>query len=554
MGNRAMSLSIRSCGHWTRHHASVVLLSSAGLAGIAGCAFNVSPGERLAATAHEEADSKSQVKTSALSRLLKRQPKESTVPETETATSSTTVRGRLFSAIVDRFPSNKRDDVDPLLEAEIEAERERAEAGTESRIADAEEDKSAADSVVLAPKTERTDAELWKIFSEDSAAGVKTAAVDPTLDPSEPAASVLDRKSLQKRDRGNRYADGGVQQAARTRTASTSVANAPIVEIEHEDEANPFARFVPEAGDSATVPGPESDANVVDHARDELQSLMTQARQQEQRGALHKAHESALEAAVIADREQMDFVANEERPHDLARRLERRLQAATHDPFSDASPADLMQSPSRETSPFSTGGVSGGSLSSTAPVKPGKSLVESEPRLAKAAASLPGTVFPKAPEWRGVRANSPVSLAVVEQPDSTVAPDRPQAVRHADVDDAATAIRSTGRLLPKSLMSREPVVKHSEQPLAFANEIAAEGPLLAPPREVAPLALVPAPPAAAQATVAALTAPAIADEELKSSRGYGGWIVGGILLVAGLWLLGVRGGNPFSRRTTAARR
>jgi hypothetical protein len=522
----------------------VILLSGAGLAGIAGCAFNVSPGERLAATAHEEAESKTPVTTSALSRILKRQPKESPTPETETATSNTKVRGRLFSAIVDRFPGRHREASDPFLEAEIEAERQRAQAGTSTAIAD-EESKPAANSVVLGPKTERSDEELWKIFSNDSAVSVKTAA-DPTLAAREPAAPALDRKSLQKRERANPFADADPQPAPQTRTASTSVASAPIVGT--NDDANPFARFVGEP--AASQDAPASDATVATAAQRELRDLISQARQHEQRGALRKAHETALEAAAIADREQIELATDEERPADLVRRLEQRLEASTHDPFSDSHSSDATQSATAGASPFSTGRSLAGSLAVSAPVRADTaSSARHEASLPKAHAPA----FPKAPEWRGVRANSPVSLAVVEQPEPVVTADDPSPVRHADMDEAAPTIRGTGRLLPRNLVSHDPVVKLNDQPLAFANEVAADGPLLAPPREAAPLVVAPAPPLATETAVATLAAPAVADEELDRNRGYGGWIVGGLLLVAGLWLLGIRGRNPFGRHTAARR-
>jgi len=550
MGNRAMPLPIRSCGHWTRRHASAILLSTAGLAGIAGCAFNVSPGERLAATAHEETESKTPVKTSALSRLLKRQPKEATAPETETATSSTSVRGRLFSSLVDRFPSRKRDDVDPFLEAEIEAERERTKAGAEPRIADnkTEEKARTPNSVVLAPKTQRSDAELWKIFSEDSAAANKTAAVDPTLEAGNPAAPPITRQAIAHNNRDNPFESTEPEAAPRTRTASNSVASAPIVSIEHED-VNPFARFVNEPAGAEVAHEPA--AATPGSASAEVQSLITQARQQEQRGQLQQAHQSAVEAAAIANRDHIDLSGDVERPEQLARRLEQRLKAATRDPFSDSFASDAATKAA--TSPFTNRAAPSGSIASGTQAQPAATPAGSESAPAAPTASSLGSVFPKAPEWRGVRANSPVSLAVVEQTDPAVSANRPPIVRHADLTDTANTVRGTGRLLPRTLQSREPAETLSNQPLAFANQVAAEGPLLAPPRAVPPVAAAPQLPAVAEATVAAVAVPAVADETLDSSRNYGGWVVGGLLLVAGLWLLGVRGANPFSRQSAARR-
>lgn len=541
-----MSLTNRNSSLWTRHNAATLLLSGAGLAGIAGCAFNVSPGERLAATSHEEAESKSPVKTSALTRLLKRAPKESTAPETESATSDTTVRGRLFSAIVDRFPSRQRDTTDPFLAEEIELERQRAQAEAATALVDAAKTESAADSVAVRPKTERSDAELWKIFEADSRTSVAASPEDPKL-AAQRAAPALDRKSLQERKRANSFAERESQPALRTRTA-IATANGPS-SAEPADSANPFSRFV--SDQTLAEPATESAIVGVEVAKQGLRDLIAAARQHEQRGALHQAHQTALEAVAVADREQIQLENGDERPADLVRRIERRLQASTRDPFNNALATDVAApaAPHR-TSPFSMGRSLAGSLAGSAPSQ--NDAPASNPEFP--APTTPVPAFPKAPEWRGVKANSPVSLAVVEQPARSATTLTASPVRHADLDDDASPVRATGRLLPRNLLSRNLTQKQIDRPLAFANAVATEAPLLAPPQDPAQVAAIaPPPPLVAETAVAAITAPAIADEELDRGRGYGGWVFGGVLLAGGLWLLGVRGRNPFARPAAARR-
>lgn len=539
-----MSLTNRNSRLRARHNAAALLLGGAGLAGLAGCAFNVSPGERLAATAHEEAESKSQVKTSALSRLLKREPQESAAPETESATSSTTVRGRMFSAIVDRFPGRRRETTDPFLAEEIELERQRAEAAAaDSEIADAEKPDASSRAVVRRPKVERSDAELWEIFESDASTSVAASPVDPTLATQPVASPALDRRSLQQRERANSFAD----REPHTRTA-VATTNGPSSAAEAAD-ANPFARFVSDQDTAATAAGPATTG--ADGAKQELHDLMATARQQEQRGALHQARQTALDAVAVAERERIQLENGDDPPADLVRRIEQRLEASTRDPFNDAlAESEAAPAATFGTSPFSTGRSLAGALAATAPAQ--ADAFESTPEFPTP--TTPAPTFPKAPEWRGVQANSPVSLAVVEQTDRSAVTLDASPVRHADLDDAASPARATSRLLPRNLLSRNLTQKSADRPMAFANPVVAEGPLLAPPRDPAPAAIIaPTPPLMAEATVAAIVAPVTADEELERGRGYGGWVFGGVLLAAGLWLLGVRGRNPFAR-TAAARR
>src|SRR5262249_4344133 len=150
----------------------------------------------------------------------------------------------------------------------------------------------------------------------------------------------------------------------------------------------------------------------------ELHDLIAQARQHEQCGALRQARQSAAEAAAVADRERIQFAPGEEHPSDVVRRLDERLSAATRDPFGDAPQETAAATSPQGTSPFAAGTTLTEPLPWTTRIQPQRAAV--------AAATIPdrkspasANHFPTAPEWRGVRANSPVSLAVVEQPESS---------------------------------------------------------------------------------------------------------------------------------------
>lgn len=534
-----MSLMKRLTAGWTRSTAAACVCSGLGLAGIAGCAFNLSPGERLAASAHEDSEAKAPVTTSALSRILKRQPQaaEGDEPAVSESRSSTTVsRGRLFSALVNRFPGQNAEDRDPFLEVTDEAAEQAASSAAPRERATASGRSNAERPVAQAPKTERTDAELWKLFDDDAAV-VRTGENDPALAAQDrPSSPSADDDSLPEwaRPRDKRSVERAP--TPQTRTASTSAAAPPVFPSKTTGDRT-----------AASAPATDAAASVAGAARQELQSLISQARQHEQQGALRQARQSALNAATLAEREQVEFSRGEERPADVVRRLEERLAASTRDPFADA-PADPAATSSPQgMSPFASGSALADSLPWTTRVQP-------QPAAAPAAETLvqkrtQPTPFPTAPEWRGVRANSPVSLAVVEDSASTAEIVDPSPIRHADGDEIAAPARTPGRLLPRQLPTRAPAFPNGGQELALTAP-AVSGPLLAPPIDAEPIAVAPAPPLASGLDIAKLPVPAAADEELHRSSGSSGWIIGGLLLAAGLWLFTMRG-KKSARRASA---
>lgn len=547
-----MSLSNRFSRHWTRPTASCLAVAGLGLAGLAGCALKMSPGERLASVAHEDTEVKPPIATSALSRILER--KSATAKSEESATaeqdataqksSSSTSRGRLFSAIVDRFPSRNDDVRDPFLDAESAPAFAKANTAAREAPNAARPQANAEPAVAEAATRQRTDEELWKLFDSEAVGVVRTGDDDPTLAARAPAETPKhadvpeDSLPVWARPKPGRTAARST--TPKTRAASTSV-NAPPV------------RPLKSAELPTVAPHSAADATVATAARRELHDLVTQAREHEQRGALQQARQSAADAVAIADRERFEFAPGEERPADVFRRLDERLSASTRDPFGDAPQESAAAAALQGTSPFASGTTLTDSL-------PWKTRIQPQPDTAPPAPaperkpSAPATNFPAAPEWRGVRANSPVSLAVVEQPEFSASPSESPSVRHADVEDVGAALRTPGRLLPRTLPAAVAPAATDDRSLALSAPPIAEGPLLAPPLDVTPLAAAPAPPILADGSAASLTLPATADEELQRSSGKAGWIIGGVLLAAGLWLFGFRGGRATRRNSSASGR
>lgn len=550
-----MSLSTRLSRRWTHPTASCIAFAGIGLAGLAGCALKMSPGERIASVAHEESEVKTPVATSALSRILERKspkpdsekPATANKDDASSGSSSSTGRGRLFAAMIDRFPSRRDDVRDPFLDAELEPGRPHANIAARDA---ANDDRPATTRAALAEtsKQERSDDDLWKLFDNDATGAVHTGNDDPTVAASEPAGKPQQTEPSDQsvpvwaRPRPDRTAARSTK--PHTRAASSSVAAPPVRPLKAAD----MPTVEPQPATAAVA-----DATLATAARHELHDLVTQARQHEQRGALRQARQSAVNAAAIADREQVKFARGEEHPSEVVRRLDERLSASMRDPFGDAPLESTATTSPQGTSPFASGSTLAESLPWTTRIQPQPAAAPPAPAPERTS-SAPATNFPTAPEWRGVRANSPVSLAVVEQADSPAVANIPT-VRHADVEVVSAAIRTPGGLLPRSLPSVNAPFSVEERPLALNAPPMPEGPLLAPPPlEVTPLAVAPAPPLLANANAVSLAAPAAADEEIHHSSGKTGWIVGGALLAAGLWLFGFRGRRVSRRNSSAAGR
>jgi len=541
-----MSLLIRLSHRWTRHTASAIVVTGLGLSGIAGCAFNLSPGERLAATAREEQETKPPVTTSALSRVLRRNHEETSAETSETAeqassSSSTTIaRGRLFSAIVDRFPSRQKSETDPFLESEIEVEEAKPQTAQLGEASESHTEGLSRRSLVQTSAPERTDEELWNRFSNDAAGGTRPGQDDPTLTAQQPAAATVDAESLPDWARPQSPQLAAHAATSPTQTASTSTENPAI----QTTDRNPFARFRTEP---ATEPELAA-SNIIGSARKGVQNLISQARPHEDRGIPQKARETAVAAASFAEREHVAFAGDAVLPADAVGGVDQRTRAARRDPFGDPPTGPAGPLSPRGTSPFALG--SDTEMPAAAPwttqVEP-----EAPSRTTPAFAGdrpKPATPFPTAPEWRGVRANSPVSLAVVEQHAPGGAIDDPSKVRHADVSGLNTGNRP-GRLLPRSLPAHDPIFSSDEQTLALTVPPAAAGPLLAPPADMSPLAI--APPPAPELDLMPTPVLGATDETHNRSRGYSGWIIGGGLLAAGLWLFGFGNRRPTRRHTAA---
>lgn len=502
--------------------ASAALLC-AGLTTTGGCTLQLAPADRTAAST-ESSETGSAATSHSLARLLARTRSDAEPP-------GESARGRLFAAVVDRFPSRETAAPDPFLKEQSAHPDTTATLAARKRSGAAAGHEAEAGYAVARLQdaaTGDTRRELWDAFESDVAA----APGAPSM-----ASLLAHRGSLNEKP-----ADSDVPNWARPAVPQTGSRFATA----HSPTAAALLDAIPvrRASDVEQVAGTDLDGafdRSDDHAaRLEMQRLMALARQHEQQGALRRAHQSALEALAIAERNQLVFTRHEEQPSDLLERLESRLMTPEYDPFGDL-PARGLTQPAREgASPFLSAGAGRSSFAAAPQPGPIGTQAAAAPSEGDSGISSghSGTSrlagFPEAPEWRSVQSNSAVSLAVVEQaaPLDTPGP----TVQHAVVVGPAPGAEVPGRF-PRSPAEGRNFMGQSEDPMFLAAREAGRAGMNLSPPEVRALAVSPAPPLTADVTARAADEPA---EEQPRTGGFGRWILGGLLLVAGLWAFLIR--------------
>ena len=547
-----MSLTIRISERCTRRAGAALLIAGAGLAGIAGCALNLSPGERLAAAAQEEADSTPPVRNSALSRLLGK-PKENTDSDDSaesTSRSTTTIgTGRLFSAIVDRFPSRKPDAADPFLEAEIEAERKRAHLTQPSNGTEHSRGEKPAAVANRSAGRARSDEELWKLFADDAASVVRARQLPSRESQNEQARPFPAVAQRPEQPRDVRRARSTPSPKSHNQAAATSAAATPASRAESRE--NPFARYLNEDNPARE----RTKATVADAARHELQDLLSQSSRHKIRSASHRDRRAMAATAGRADQQQRRSTDEPVRTADTGRRPDRRRGPSIRDPFGSGPMDSSVTSTPQGTSPFASGSSIGAALPWTTRVQPAVAPATGDEESALATTSSSQSMpFPSVPEWRGVRANSPVSLAVIEESDSTTTRIERTAVHHANTDKSGPTISTPNRLLPRNLPKQAGLFGQGDDALAFNSPPAIDGPLLAPSSDPTPVLAAPTPPMTVNTTETSPARQSAADEEIARSNGYGGWILGGMMFAIGLGLFVFRNHQPVRRRVAAGSR
>ena len=405
---------------WTRKglkltgHARTAVVCAAGLATL-GCAGSkidlaaLSPpsAEKKGGDEPEQRDTEASTTETGFEKLLRLRQNANPPDHTDGGT------GRVFSAFVDRLAGRRSEPRDPFLEpaepepqsanqpAAIAASRPRhAPVNSESRVESHRQRQRAA-------AEPRSDNNLWRMFISD--AGTTARHTEP------PSPSINTR---------NLAGDTTPDWARRPET-SPHVNRSGSLEAaafqQSPDEAVGRARVASAVETTNEPPGGGATASF---SRMHVDSLMAQVRLQEQRGDLIAAYRTAVAAAEVARKEQIVFAPRDEQPKDAMRRLTAQMRSAhRNDPFHGDSADE------HESSPFGQQVASEQTKPVALPLPTPDSAPETTvdavvtPVLTKSPANDPPSTesptdvpseFPTLHEWRGVAANQPVSLAVVD--------------------------------------------------------------------------------------------------------------------------------------------
>jgi hypothetical protein len=161
-------------------------------------------------------------------------------------------------------------------------------------------------------------------------------------------------------------------------------------------------------------------------AEQRLAKLIAEARQYQAQGALFDAYRTAIVAEQFAERAHLVFAPRQHQPSDLVRELEAQMQAqrAAALPVADArTAAPQAKTPSAPRQTLERARTVTVTRSRSADpfaddhaaevAQPWKGATPAPPKAEVADGREPfSTNFPPLHEWRGVRANSPVSLTV----------------------------------------------------------------------------------------------------------------------------------------------
>lgn len=420
-----------------KHRAPAALLClGLGALGCSGGHFNLptraSRGEEIAASARQETQRPAEAdkQASSLARLLRMQRE---APADEPDSAAEPRNGRIFSAFVDRRPDGSESAQDPFLAAETAASAQPDQPTRRvTRTAVRRGEINVPPAATGTAQQKLSDADLWKLLEAEG-------AVAAVASPAQSAAAA--------------------PQLADTPEWARGPSDAPAVTKTHTDYETPaFAQGATErpSGNLATTGIPEAPApataSTADADRARVEALMGEAHRHAERGALHEAYHAAILAERLADREQLVFSPQQEQPADLARRLVEQMQTAPrHDPFGEISIAAVPDKVEAEETPTLAAPQFPGAARQQAGSAPPVAAAAPPPQRPAPATTGFNDAFPPVQEWRGVRANTPVSLAVV---DDSPAPFRraPEPVEHA-VLNAPADQPLAGSSLPRHLQA-----------------------------------------------------------------------------------------------------
>jgi hypothetical protein len=275
-----------------------------------------------------------------------------------------------------------------------------------------------------------------------------------------------------------------------------------------------------------------------------LDQMLAEARSHQEQGDLFEAYRIAVIAQQFAERENIVFAPREQRPVDVIRDIERQMRASqsnaedaparsapavglSHQP--PAGPVAVPTSPPalaaaararRTTDPFAD-----------MPRQAARPAVETAEGMSPAAAPESrgqfGSGFRALHEWRSVRANGPVSLAVGNAAPVAIneLPERPVQQALATGDSSATPNRAS--LLARAEADRDRILAAGHGTSLFSNELRPPALAAASHPDLQPVGL-PAPPPLNAAPRRSTIAAGTGGVGRNSGGGLVWWVLGGL--------------------------
>jgi hypothetical protein len=560
-GNSAMRCRKTRFGRFLRRQSASALLCAAGL-GAVGCAGghldlssrwngvgDRSGAERSAAAAaqhREESEATSRIERTGLSRVLTFQRDGETAGDSREQSAG----GRVFSAFVNRLPGRRQPAGDPFLDKQSVAATPPATASDpRTPVAGVARTKPptrevAARTATPAPQHERSDAELWQMFNTDVAGTATVRATPRNTAPARNAAPVAaaPARTPSPADSLPAWAQPQPAQSPATSNARSLpplVAQAQAPRSQQERVAR--TRINP-SSKPQTVP--RAPATTRREADLQLEQLLAEAHRLQETGDLFEAYRVAVIAEELAEREHIVFAPRQPRPADIVRDIEQRMRESLS-PAEEAPAVATAPAMSAQHAPSGPVAVAtpraaavavsarrtGDPFADTASPRPQAALRETAAR-PTAKASTPGarfdSEFPALHEWRGVRANSPVSLTASNVTTGTIddSPDHP--VQQAFATDEPAAASNRAPLLARAEAERDQILAAGQGTSLFSGRLRSPVPIPAHPELKA--VAVPPPPTLADSPAR----PAIAAAAGRSSGGgLVWWVLGGMLALTG---------------------
>ena len=565
-------------GRLIRRHTSSAILCAAGLGAVGCTGGHLDLSSRWPGLAARTGDEPDQVasardRDNTESGSIERTGLARVLPfrgdaEAESKSSQPAGAGRVFSAFVDRLSGRQHATRDPFLDQRSVASTPSESAGSGPRTPTAGIARTkaptqpvAARATTPSPQAERSDAELWQMFNADVAGTASVRAAAQKASQAHTSAPVAGTPSTPSTS--NSLPLWAQAQSSQSQAASTARKLPPLVAHttppRSQQENAGRVRINPSSKPETVPTAPAITRREADLR---LEQLLAEARSHQAAGNLFEAYRIAVIAEQFAEREHIVFAPRQERPVDIVREVEGLMQAS----LSKAAAAPAVTAPPTIVADQPPAGpVAVATTSAAAPVPPSAQRRAADPFAdtawqtqrpvaATAATTAPArgaaagerfdSEFPALHEWRGVRANGPVSLAVGNSEAEAMVEPLEQPVQHALATGDVAVIANRAPLLARAEADRHQVLVAGQGTSLFSGDLRSPALAAADHPDLRPVA-VPAPPPLEVAQPAA--AAAAAGTTRSSRNGLVWWVLGGLAALTGAVALRSRH-QPAGRR------